>query len=60
NREESQCSLFAREDMGAMLGITTETASRTIAEFKRQSLLVETAPNQFLLDIPNLTRLAED
>lgn len=60
NREESQCSLFAREDMGAMLGITTETASRTIAEFKRQSLLVETAPNQFLLDISNLTRLAED
>ena len=58
--EESQCSLFAREDMGAMLGITTETASRTIAEFKRQSLLVETTPNQFLLDIPNLQRIAED
>ncbi|MCU7806541.1 MAG: Crp/Fnr family transcriptional regulator [Candidatus Thiodiazotropha sp. (ex Semelilucina semeliformis)] len=60
NREESQCSLFAREDMGAMLGITTETASRTIAEFKRQSLLVETAPNLFLLDIPHLPRLADD
>ena len=60
NMEESQCSLFAREDMGAMLGITTETASRTIAEFNRQSLLIETAPNQFLLDVPNLKRLAED
>ena len=58
--KESECSLFAREDMGAMLGITTETASRTIAEFKRQSLLVETTPNQFLLDIPNLQRIAED
>ncbi|MCG8488767.1 MAG: Crp/Fnr family transcriptional regulator [Candidatus Thiodiazotropha sp.] len=58
--QESQCSLFAREDMGAMLGITTETASRTIAEFKRQSLLIETAPNQFLLDTPNLQRIAED
>ncbi|MBT2968687.1 MAG: Crp/Fnr family transcriptional regulator [gamma proteobacterium symbiont of Ctena orbiculata] len=58
--EESKCSLFAREDMGAMLGITTETASRTIAEFKRQSLLVETSINQFLLDIPNLQRIAED
>ncbi len=58
--QESTCSLFAREDMGAMLGITTETASRTIAEFKRQSLLIETAPNQFLLDVPNLKRLAED
>jgi CRP/FNR family transcriptional regulator, anaerobic regulatory protein len=59
-KEESQCSLFAREDMGAMLGVTTETASRTIAEFKRQSLLIETSPNQFLLDVPNLKRLAED
>jgi CRP/FNR family transcriptional regulator len=60
DRETSECPLFSREDMGAMLGITTETASRTIAEFKRQSLLVETAPNLFLLDIPNLRRIAED
>lgn len=46
------CSLFSREDMGAMLGITTETASRTIAEFKRQNLIVETSPKVFLCDIP--------
>jgi hypothetical protein len=43
-----------------MLGITTETASRTIAEYKRQSLLAEIRPNLFLLDIPNLRRIAED
>ncbi|MFZ0791728.1 MAG: Crp/Fnr family transcriptional regulator [Chromatiaceae bacterium] len=60
NRETSDCQLFSREDMGAMLGVTTETASRAIADFKRQSLLVETAPNRFLLDIPNLRRIAED
>lgn len=60
DRETSECPLFSREDMGAMLGVTTETASRTIAEFKRQGLLVETTPNLFLLDIPNLRRLAED
>ena len=60
DRETSECQLFSREDMGAMLGVTTETTSRTIAEFKRQGLLVETAPNLFLLDIPNLKRLAED
>jgi CRP-like cAMP-binding protein len=60
NRATSECHLFSREDMGAMLGVTTETTSRTIAEFKRQSLLVETAPNLFLLDIPNLRRIAED
>jgi CRP-like cAMP-binding protein len=60
DNHDSECQLFAREDMGAMLGITTETASRTIAEFKRKSLLAETRPNQFLLDIPNLRRIAED
>ena len=60
DRESSECQLFGREDMGAMLGITTETTSRTIAEFKRQSLLVETTANVFLLDIPNLRRIAEE
>jgi CRP-like cAMP-binding protein len=60
NEERSECELFSREDMGAMLGITTETASRTIAEFKRQSLLVETQPNHFLLDIRNLEHIARD
>ena len=60
DRETSECQLFGREDMGAMLGVTTETASRTIAEFKRQSLLVETTPNRFLLDIPNLRRIADE
>jgi CRP-like cAMP-binding protein len=60
DRETSECELFSREDMGAMLGITTETASRTIAGFKRESLLVETRTNNFLLDIPNLRRIAED
>jgi CRP/FNR family transcriptional regulator, anaerobic regulatory protein len=56
----SECQLFSREDMGAMLGITTETTSRTIAEYKRQSLLVETSPNLCLLDVPNLRRIAEE
>ena len=60
DRETSECQLFSREDMGAMLGVTTETASRTIAELKRQGLLVETAPNVFLLDIPNLRRISDE
>lgn len=38
--ETDKCELFTREDIGSMLGITTETASRTIAEFKRQNLIV--------------------
>ena len=52
------CTLFGREDMGAMLGITTETASRTIAEFKRQRLIVETAPNEFLIDVLKLEEIS--
>ena len=31
--------LLGREDMGALLGITTETASRVTAEFKRDGLI---------------------
>ena len=59
DEDSSECSLFGREDMGAMLGITTETASRTIADFKRKGLIVETATNHFLCDVPNLERLLE-
>ena len=59
-QENSECQLFSREDMGAMLGITTETASRIIAEFKRQSLLIENRSNHFLLDVPNLGEIADD
>lgn len=55
-----ECQLFGREDLGAMLGVTTETTSRTIAEFKRRRLLVETTPNLFVLDLPNLRRIAEE
>ena len=60
DEQQSECELFSREDIGAMLGITTETASRTIAELRRQSLLVETGPNRFLLDVPNLQRIAQE
>ena len=45
-----ECILFGREDLGAMLGITTETASRTIAEFKRQRLLTELGSHRYRVD----------
>jgi CRP-like cAMP-binding protein len=54
------CTLFSREDMGAILSITTETASRMIAEFKRQRFIVETSPNEFLCDVPKLESVAYD
>ncbi len=59
DEDSSECMLFGREDMGAMLGITTETASRTIADFKRKGLIVETSTNRFICDVPNLERLLE-
>lgn len=60
DQENSECHLFGREDMGAMIGVTTETTSRTIAEFRRQGLLAETAPNCYRLDIPRLLRIAQE
>lgn len=37
--------LFGREDLGAMVGLTTETVSRTIAELRRQGLLRDRGDN---------------
>lgn len=39
--------LFTREDLGAMLGITTEHASRTVAEFKRNGAIKEMSANRY-------------
>ena len=56
----SECTLFGREDLGAMLGITTETASRTIAEFKRKGLLTELGSNRFRVAADKLQALLSD
>ncbi|MGB0696059.1 MAG: Crp/Fnr family transcriptional regulator [Rhodospirillaceae bacterium] len=39
-------TLFGREDMGAMLGVTTETASRMIADLRRSGALQELGGNR--------------
>lgn len=57
--QPTECTLFGREDVGATLGITTETASRTIAEFKRRGLIEEVRPNRFTLDVSGLRELAD-
>jgi CRP-like cAMP-binding protein len=51
--------LFGREDLGAMLGLTTETVSRTIAELRRKGLIQEMPHNQVMLDQPELRRIAD-
>jgi CRP-like cAMP-binding protein len=59
-RTAGACRLFGREDVGALLGITTETASRTVAEFKRGGIVQETAPNMFLRDFAALDNMASE
>ena len=54
----NSCALFSREDMGAMLGITTETASRMIADFKRKNLIVKITPSEYQCDIPKLEEIS--
>ncbi|RKZ63242.1 MAG: Crp/Fnr family transcriptional regulator, partial [Gammaproteobacteria bacterium] len=45
------------EDIGSILSITVETASRTISEFKRLGLLKEIRPNHFNVDIEGLNKI---
>lgn len=60
DQESGECQLPSREDMGAMLGITTETASRTIAELRRRNLLLEAGTSRFRLDVSGLKRIADN
>ena len=39
--QEGQCHSLTREDMGALLGLTTETTSRVMAAFKRDGAVRE-------------------
>lgn len=57
--DSSECFLFSREDIGSILSITIETASRTISEFKRLNLMREIRSNHFDLDIAGLTKIIE-
>ncbi len=54
----SRCHLFGREDVGALLGVTTETASRIVAEIKRGGAVREVASNIFERDFAELERIA--
>ena len=56
--DAAKCYLISREDMGSILSMTTETASRTISEFKRQGLIDEIRHNYVTLDIPAVEAIA--
>ena len=51
--------LFGREDMGAMVGLTTETVSRTIAELRRQEVLRDRGTNLQECNREMLRRIAD-
>lgn len=51
-------TLPSREDMGALLGITTETASRIMAEFKRRGLIQADRNGEVACDHAGLALLA--
>ncbi len=52
------CQMFSREDVAAMLGITPETASRVIAEFKRDRTVRQYETNRFHCDNAALSEIA--
>ncbi len=53
--------LPSREDVGAMLGVTTETASRAVAAFRRDGLLrsLDRQGKHFVVDVAALQALAD-
>ena len=57
--DTDKCELFNREDIGSILNITTETASRTIAEFKRNKLIVN-HNNYYKFDLQHLEKILAD
>jgi len=52
-------TLLTREDLGSVLGITTEHASRTVSEFKRQGLLTDHGYNRFDADLGRLRQVVD-
>jgi CRP/FNR family transcriptional regulator len=56
---DNHLPLFGREDMGAMVGLTTETVSRTIAELRRQGVLRDRGANLQECDRETLRHIAD-
>jgi CRP/FNR family transcriptional regulator, anaerobic regulatory protein len=49
--------LLPREDMAAVVGVTTETASRIVADFKRRGLLLKVTGNTYRCNAQQLDQL---
>lgn len=55
----NNCFIPTREDIGAMLGVTTEAVSRTTAEFKRAGLLRDICPNRVNVSVDGIRSFIE-
>jgi CRP/FNR family transcriptional regulator len=53
------CYIFNREDMGSILSLTTETASRTISELEKSGLMKKLSHNHYQLNIHGLQVVIE-
>jgi CRP-like cAMP-binding protein len=58
--DTAQCEIFNREDMGSILSLTTETASRAISEFERLGLMKKLSHNHYDLDVEGLQSVIAD
>lgn len=58
--KDGNCMVISREDMGAMLGITIETASRIMADFKRRGLVKDISGTHCQCDFERLRLIAEE
>lgn len=52
------CQFFGREEVASIIGVTTETASRTVAEFKRDGVITLLHANRFRCDVARLKEIA--
>jgi CRP/FNR family transcriptional regulator len=59
SRPDHSCFLPTRDDIGAMLGIASETASRVTAEFKRKGWMRELDPKHVQVDLAALRAMTQ-
>ena len=55
---EGSCYLPGREDIAAIIGTATDTASRVVAEFRRSGFIEERGPHRVRVDLGMLEKFA--
>ncbi len=58
--EDTKTRFLRRDDVGALLSVTTETACRTVAGLKREGIIIADGANQFRCDRAKLDAIANE